>query len=165
MKHAEIISFVHCAGITTSDTIEDFDEYHLRTISEINVFSALKLLNYLVPFMKKNSSAILLGSNLSYIGVPNSLSYTISKHALLGLMRSISKDLAYKEIYSCCICPGFVETDMLRGLAKSRNVDMNDFKAIQLIHRFIEPKEIAELIYFCSEHPIVNGSLIQANLG
>jgi hypothetical protein len=42
---------------------------------------------------------------------------------------------------------------------------VSDFQGIQLFNRFIQPQEIADLIYFCSQNPIVNGGVIQANMG
>lgn len=165
LQHAEVISFIHCAGITASDSIENIEEKDLKMMMAVNVFSAIKLIHFLIPFMKENSSAVLVGSTLSYIGVPTTCSYIISKHALVGLMRSMTQDLAYKKIHACCVCPGFTDTEMLQELAQSRNCNVNDFRGIQLFNRFIQPQEIADLIYFCSQNPIVNGGVIQANMG
>ena len=165
LQQATKISLIHCAAIIKSDSIETVDEQVLRDTMEINVFSVIKLAQFLIPHMPKDSSIILVGSNLSYMGIPDCCSYIVSKHALLGLMRSMTQDLAYKGIHSCCICPGCVNTDMLKGLAKSRNSDVNDYKSFQLFNRFVEPMELAKYIYFCSENPVVNGGVMQATLG
>ena len=165
LKKAKKICFVHCAGITTADTINNFNEATLRRIYEINVISAVRIIHFLLPYMKKKSSVILIGSTLSYLGVPLSLSYTLSKHALAGLARSITQDVSNQEIHCCCICPGFVETDMLKKVSEQRSCLIEDFKSMQIFNRLIHPCEIAEVVYFCAEHPIVNGSLIQANYG
>ncbi len=165
LKKATQICFIHCAGVTTVDSIEQFDVNVFQHLLQVNVLSGIKLSQYLIPFMSKRSSIILVGSTLSYIGVPESCSYIISKHALLGFMRSLTYDLAHREIHTCCVCPGFVETEMIQELAAKKQCDVNDFKSIQLFNRFIQPQEIANLIYFCSENPVINGSIVQANLG
>jgi|LauGreDrversion4_2_1035121.scaffolds.fasta_scaffold38481_2 NAD(P)-dependent dehydrogenase (short-subunit alcohol dehydrogenase family) len=165
LKKATQICFIHCAGIITPDSIERFDTNVFQHMFQVNVLSAIKLSQFLIPFMPKRSSIILVGSTLSYIGVPESCSYIISKHALLGLMHSLTYDLAHREIHTCCVCPGFVETEMIQELAVKRQCDMNDFKSIQLFNRFIQPEEIANLIYFCAENPVINGGMIQANQG
>ena len=165
LKQAKQICFIHCAGIITPDSIENLQEDVFQYLFQVNVLSAMKLSQYLIPFMSKKSSIILIGSTLSYIGAPESCSYIISKHALLGFMRSLTYDLAHREIHTCCVCPGFVETDSIKELATTIKCDVNDFKSIQLFNRFIQPVEIANLIYFCAENSVVNGSVIQANQG
>lgn len=165
LKKAKQICFVHCAGLTTLDSIEDFDEDVFKRLFQVNVLSAIKLSQYFIPYMTPKSSIILIGSTLSYIGVPNSCSYTISKHAILGFMRALTYDLAHREIHTCCICPGFVETEMIRELAIKKQCEVTDFKSIQLFNRLIQPEEIANLIYFCCQNPVMNSSLVQADLG
>ena len=63
--------------------------------------------------MKKGSSILYVGSTLSEKAVPQMSSYVISKHAMIGLMRSTCQDLFGRFIHTACICPGATETEML----------------------------------------------------
>ena len=79
-------------------------------------------------------------------------------------MRATTQDLASKGIISCCICPGLVETDMVR-----ENMDEQTVRSIiessVLGKRLIRPEEMADAIYFCGTNPLFNGSVLHANLG
>ena len=115
--------------------------------------------------MQVGSSIIYIGSTLSEKAVKNTASYAISKHASIGMMRSTCQDLADMQIHTACICPGFTNTEMLR---RHLNNDENIIKQISsknCFNRLIQPSEIADLILFCADNPVVNGSVLHANMG
>lgn len=163
-QQAKEISLVHNASIFHSDNINTMAADRLREVLEFNLVSTQSLNTIFLPHMQPGSSIIYIGSTLSEIGVPNRASYVISKHATIGMMRATCQDLAGKEITTCCVCPGFVNTAMVTDQIDSKTLDAL-IKAKVSAGRMIEPNEIAELIYFCATHPIVNGSVQHANLG
>jgi NAD(P)-dependent dehydrogenase (short-subunit alcohol dehydrogenase family) len=55
-----------------------------------------------------------VASTAALSGIPYSAAYSASKHALLGLTRSLALELARQNITANALCPGWVETDMLR---------------------------------------------------
>jgi 3-oxoacyl-[acyl-carrier protein] reductase len=114
--------------------------------------------------MNTRSSIIYVGSTLSEMAVAGRAAYVVSKHALVGMMRVTCQDLQGKGITTCCVCPGFVNTAMLTDQVE-RSVLDEVIKAKVTAGRLIDPAEIADLIYFCAEHPVINGSVLHANLG
>ena len=158
------ISLVHNASIFENDNISTLEEDKLRTVLEFNLISTQALNQLLIPAMHPGSSIIYIGSTLSEIGVPNRASYVISKHALVGMMRATCQDLRGREITTCCICPGFVNTSMLTGQVDKQILEELVKNKVSA-GRLIEPNEIAELIYFSATHPVINGSVLHANLG
>jgi 3-oxoacyl-[acyl-carrier protein] reductase len=62
------------------------------------------------------------------------------------------------------VCPGFTDTEMLRAHVPDVAVRAT-LGARTTIGRLIEPSEIADVIVFCIEHPVVNGAVLHANLG
>ena len=111
------------------------------------------------------SSILYLGSTLSEKAVANSYSYSTLKHAVIGLMRATTQDLApNRKIHSCCICPGFTKTKMLLEHIRDTNI-LKEITKINSHNRLIEPKEISEFLYFCSQTPVINGAILHANLG
>ncbi len=164
LKNATQVCLVHNAAVYQVDTIGEIDASKWQTILDVNITAPIMLNNILIPFMPKGSAIIYIGSTLSELAVANRASYVITKHAMIGMMRSTTQDLAAKGIHSCCICPGFVNTDMAL-----QEVDRNAFNAFiaekVIAKRLIEPSEIAELIYFSATHPVINGSVLHANLG
>jgi 3-oxoacyl-[acyl-carrier protein] reductase len=164
LEHAEKICLVHNAAAFASDNISSLSCDDFRSILNVNLVSPVALNQVVIPHMKMGSSIIYIGSTLSEQAVPNRASYVISKHAVIGLMRSTCQDLAGKDIHSCCVCPGFVNTKML-----TEHIDIDVLKNFiskkVIAKRLIEPQEIAELIHFSAMNPIINGSVLHANLG
>ena len=164
VQSTDKISLVHNASIFLNDDINTLAADSLRKVLEFNIVSTQSLNTLFLPNMRAGSSIIYIGSTLSEIGVPGRASYVISKHALVGMMRATCQDLAGTDITTCCVCPGFVNTTMLTD-----QVDKEMLAAVVKekvsAGRLIEPHEIAELIYFCATHPVINGSVLHANLG
>lgn len=115
--------------------------------------------------MPHGSSLIYIGSTLSEKAVANSFSYVTSKHALVGMMRASCQDLKGKQIHTCCICPGFTDTEMLRTHVGDDSAVLEFIASLNTFNRMIEPKEIAEFIIWAHHNPVINGSVLHANLG
>lgn len=164
VRDADTICLVHNAASYQKDTVTSLTAEALRQVLEVNLIATVALNNILIPHMKAGSSILYIGSTLSDIAVPNRASYVMSKHALAGLMKATCQDLAGKHITTCCICPGFVNTPMLTGNIDRIILD-GLIKQRVTAERLIEPNEIADLIYFCATHPVINGAVLHANLG
>lgn len=164
VKDAEKICLVHNAAAFNQDAMTNLEADDFREVIEFNLVSPLNLNRLLTPKMRAGSSIIYIGSTLSEIAVPGRASYVITKHALIGMMRATCQDLAGKHITTCCVCPGFVNTTMLTSqVEESMLHDL--IKNRVTAGRLIEPREISELVYFCANNPVINGSVIHANLG
>ncbi len=159
------VALVHNAGLTTFDSAIAHDRTELTRLLEVNIFSPLALNSLIVPLMGADSSIIYIGSMLSSESVPGSASYTIAKHAMVGAMRATCQDLwSHPHIHTCCICPRNVETDMLNEVFKDHAM-LEEQKQRVSRQRLIKPEELADLIYHCSQTPIINGSVIDAHMG
>lgn len=163
-QHAGQICLVHNASFFHRDNIETLTPASLRSVMELSLVSALTLNQLLLPLMSAGSSIIYIGSTLSEIAVANRASYTISKHALVGMMRATCQDLIGRDITTCCICPGFVDTTMVTANIEKEILDQVIKQKVSA-GRLIDATEIARFIYFCAHNPIINGSLLHANLG
>jgi 3-oxoacyl-[acyl-carrier protein] reductase len=158
------LCLVHNAAEGLFDNIMTVQPNALRQSLEVNLIAAVQLNQLCLPLMKPGSSIIYIGSTLSEKSVPNSASYTISKHALAGLMKATCQDLAGEGIHTCCVCPGFVNTEMLTSRMPEKELK-NLIDAKVTAQRLIEPSEIANFIYYCAQNPIINGAMLHVNLG
>ena len=156
------VSLIQNAAMLQKDTAQELAAENLREVLEMNVVAPQIINRMAIPALKPGSSILFIGSTLSEIGVPNMASYVTSKHALAGLMKATAHDLAGTGIHTCLIAPGFTDTDMLREAAGEA---LAEIPKHVLMGRLIEPEEIAELVYFASGNPVLNGSVIGANLG
>jgi len=160
-----VLHLVHNAARLTSETVRSDDIDNFRSVININVIAPQILNAALLPKMNAGSSIVYVGSTLSEKAVPNSFSYVVTKHAMIGMMRATCQDLAGSGIHTACVCPGFTNTEMLRAHVGDSQEILDSIAAGSTFGRLIEPTEIARTIYFAADNPVINGAIIHANLG
>ena len=159
------IHLIHNAAKLVNDSVRDVDAETFRSIIDINIVAPQILNQALLPKMVRGSSIIYIGSTLSEKAVPNSYTYAVTKHAMIGMMRATCQDLAGSGIHTACICPGFTDTEMLRAHVGDSDEVLKMIGNMSSYSRLIEPVEIARSIEFAVANPVINGSVIHANLG
>ena len=157
------LHLIHNAAKLHTDQAAATSDDTLLEVMQVNVLAANTLNRILIPHMKPGSSIVLVGSTLGEKAVANAFSYVTSKHAQVGMTRALCQDLAGKEVHVSCICPGFTDTEMLRARVPEDHLD--DVAQLTTFHRLIQPEEIAQTIFWATQNPVVNGSVIHANLG
>ena len=92
-------------------TVEDWD-----LVMGVNVRSMFLATRYALPHLRQHRRGYIVnvGSISSFVGQAKTPIYTTSKHAVLGLTRSIALDYAADGIRCNCVCPGITDTPMLR---------------------------------------------------
>lgn len=130
---------INNAGVTQNTpfdqiTIEEFDR-----IMAINVKAPFLLTREAIPFMKRSSCAAIINiaSVVAHAGYPQQSIYTASKHALLGMTKSIAREYYKDNIRVHAVCPGGVYTDMV----KISRPDLSP-------EGMIMPQEIADIVFF-----------------
>ena len=154
---------VHNAAQLRNDTAQNTGSDALRAVLEVNVVAAQALNRLALPHMQPGSCILFVGSTLAEKAVPGSFSYAASKHAQVGMMRACCQDLAGTGIHTACICPGFTDTEMLR--AHVPPAAMAGVRGMSAFGRLIAPAEIAATLLWAATAPVINGSVIHANLG
>ena len=165
LDSADQISLIHNASKMQSDNVQDFNLSELRDVIEVNLVAPAILNKMIIPYMKKGSSIIYVGSTLSEKAVPQMSSYVTTKHAMIGLMRSTCQDLFGRFIHTACVCPGATETEMLQEYVQGNTEALEMMAGTLSENRLITPEEIASTLLFCSQNSVINGSVIHANLG
>lgn len=143
--------FIHCAGINNPSIIEDLDFNNIKETMQINTFSFYEILKALIPYQKINGGYILAISSIyGQISRAGRTAYAMSKHALIGLIKTAAIELGKYNIKVNALSPGFVDTNLTRK-------NNNDEK-IKIINESIplsgiaKPTDIANVAYFlCSE--------------
>ncbi len=156
---------VHNAAVMTKETVRDVDARSMQHVLQLNVIAAAQLNTLLIPAMRARSSIVYVSSTLGTKAVANTHAYVISKHAVIGQMRATCQDLAGSQIHTAAICPGFTETEMLQEHL-GNNPELRAEISATIAHgRLVQPREIAETIWFCTQTPAINGAVIDANNG
>lgn len=164
-NEAEAVVLVHNAARQEGDTVASLQAEAFRAVLQVNLVAPQQLNALLIPWMKPGSAILYVGSTLAEKAVSGCASYIASKHGLVGLMRATVQDLAGSGIHSACVCPGFTDTDMLRGHINNDPDVIAAITANVSAGRLIAPAEIADTLYFCAHSPVISGAVIHANLG
>jgi NAD(P)-dependent dehydrogenase (short-subunit alcohol dehydrogenase family) len=116
-----IVILVNNAGITASVKFADTDDDTWERIMRVNATGPFFCCRAVVPDMiaQQWGRIVNVASIAALAGLPFSAAYSASKHALLGLTRSLALELGRHQITANALCPGWVETDMLRDAIAS----------------------------------------------
>ena len=161
---ASEVCLVHNAGKHCNDSADDCDIDGLKMSLAVNILAPSMLNRGVVHLLPATSSVIYIGSTLSEKATRNSYSYTTSKHAVVGMMKATCQDLANKTIHTACVCPGFTDTEMLKRHIPDEQLRQQKGEN-NAFARLIKPEEVARLILWAHQNPVINGSVIHANLG
>ena len=161
----EQVVIIHNAAMLTKESVRDIDAQILRDVLQLNVVAAAQLNTLVIPVMGNGSSIVYVSSTLGTKAVANTHAYVVSKHAVIGQMRATCQDLAGSLIHTAAVCPGFTETEMLKNHLEQHPEVYKQIASTVAQGRLVQPREIADTLWFCSQNPVINGAVIDANLG
>jgi len=109
---------VNNAGVTRDDLLMRMSDEAWDTVLDTNLKGAFTLCKaFSRPFMKQRQGRIInISSVIGLMGNAGQANYAASKAGLIGLTKSIARELAARNITCNAIAPGFIETDMTAGL-------------------------------------------------
>ncbi len=107
---------VNCAGIVHVAPLDTYAEADWDHLMGVNLKSIYLAMRHALPHLRRHrrSYVVNIGSVASFVGQRATPAYTASKHAVLGLTRSIALDHAADGLRCNCVCPGITDTPMLR---------------------------------------------------
>lgn len=144
---------VNNAGISDSAPLDKTSDEMWDRIMEINATAPFRLTRALLPAMVKSGwgRIINIASNAGLTGYGYTAAYCASKHALVGMTRSLALDVARSGVTVNAVCPGWVETQMVSDATAriSKKTGRSEEEATSLLtamtpqRRLIEPSEVA----------------------
>jgi NAD(P)-dependent dehydrogenase (short-subunit alcohol dehydrogenase family) len=107
---------VNNAGMVGVKALHEYTEAEWDYLMAVNVKSIFFAAKHALPHLRRHrrSWIVNVGSISSFVGQAGTPVYTTSKHAVLGLTRSIALDYAADGVRCNCVCPGITDTPMLR---------------------------------------------------
>jgi 3-oxoacyl-[acyl-carrier protein] reductase len=138
---------VNNAGITRDTLLLRMQENDWDMVMNVNVKSVFNHVKALQPhFLKQRKGSIInIGSVVGISGNAGQANYAASKSAIIGLSKSVAKELGSRNIRCNVIAPGFIETEMTQVL--SQEVKDAYFKTISL-RRGGKPEDVAHTALF-----------------
>jgi NAD(P)-dependent dehydrogenase (short-subunit alcohol dehydrogenase family) len=165
------------AGVGFGGSAGDVDDERWQRTIDVNLTGTLRLVRAAIPRLieRGGGSIVLVSSTSGLVSATDSAAYVTSKHALLGLARSLAVDYGPRGIRANALCPGWVVTPMgdeeMDALAGRRDITREEAYALTNatvpLRRPASPEEIAACVLFLAsdESSIVTGSVLVADGG
>lgn len=170
-EFGSIDSLVVSAGIQRYGTALTTDDAQWDEVIGVNLKGAWNAARATLPYIQKQGGSIVNVSSVQALASQqNVLAYTVSKHGLLGLTRSMAMDFAKENIRVNAVCPGTVDTPMLKWAASLDPNPQSVYDACNAMHplgRIAQPREIGEVVAFLAHEnsSFVTGSVWTADGG
>ncbi len=150
--------------------LHELDDETWEAVLAINLVAPVVLSRALLPLMMAGGggSIVNVSSLAGFRGGTAGAAYTVSKHGLIGLTRSIAASYRNSSIRCNAVCPGGVATAMGRTATPRSAWGFEQYQpALSLAGRIAEPEEIATVISFLAsdEASNVNGAVLTADNG
>jgi meso-butanediol dehydrogenase / (S,S)-butanediol dehydrogenase / diacetyl reductase len=151
-KYGAVDILVSNAGVQVYGDAVTTSEEEWDRLMGINLKGCFLVAKYVVPHLIGRGGAIVIvGSVQSMTAISNSIAYVASKHGLLGLTRAMSLDYAQKGVRVNCVCPGAIDTPMLRwaaGLSDDPEKVIQTCNRMHPVGRVGKPEEVADAIVY-----------------
>jgi 3-oxoacyl-[acyl-carrier protein] reductase len=159
--HGRIDVLVNNAGITKDGLFLRMEDADFDEVIDTNLKSAFVATRAAARYIMRAKAGriINIGSVSGVVGNAGQANYSASKAGLIGLSKSVAKELAGKGVTCNVVAPGFIATDMTEGL---NDKIKEGAKQLIPLKRFGEAKEIAAVVAFLAseEASYVTGQVI-----
>lgn len=155
---------VNNAGITRDGLIAVMKETDFDAVIGVNLKGAFNMIRHCSPVFIKNRGGkiINISSVVGLMGNAGQTNYSASKAGLIGLTKSVARELACRNITCNAIAPGYIRTDMTQALENT-----NPLVAEIPLKRIGTPEDVAETAAFlagsCSDY--ITGEVIRVDGG
>jgi NAD(P)-dependent dehydrogenase (short-subunit alcohol dehydrogenase family) len=165
-EHGPVEILVSNAGITDDTLLLRMSEEQFTRVIDANLTGAYRVAKRAASKMlrAKKGRMIFIGSVVGLVGGPGQVNYAASKAGLIGVARSITRELGSRNITANVVAPGFIESDMTAELTEARRGDI--FGSIPL-GRFGSADEVAGTVTWLASDAAayVSGAVIPVDGG
>jgi len=125
-EHGPVEVLVSNAGITDDTLLLRMSDESFARVIDANLAGAYRVAKRATSGMlrARRGRMIFISSVVGMVGAPGQANYAASKAGLIGLARSISRELGSRSITANVIAPGFIDTDMTAQLTEARRAEV-----------------------------------------
>ena len=165
-KFKKIDILVNNAGILRDKALFMMTQSDWNEVIATNLGGVFNMSRAVITtFMKQKSGCIINMSSVSgLIGLARQTNYSASKAGIIGFSKALAKEVASYRIRVNVVCPGFIETDMLKGIPEEKKKGLVNLIPLG---RIGDPKEVAEACVFLASHKAsyITGEVIKIDGG
>lgn len=153
---------VNNAGITRDGLVFTMKPEAFSEVIEVNLTGAFNVIKAVTPQMvKKRFGRIINISSISgLMGNAGQANYAASKAGLVGLTKSVARELGKRNITCNAIAPGFIKTDMTKDIDEASHLASSI-----VLGRFGEPSEVAQAALFLAQANYITGEVLRVDGG
>lgn len=125
-KYKRVDILVNNAGVTRDNLIMRMSEADYDQVLNTNLKGAFHMIRHFSrSFLKQRSGKIINISSVSGVaGNPGQANYSASKAGLIGLTKSVARELASRNVQVNAVAPGFIDTDMTRSMSEDARTEL-----------------------------------------
>lgn len=152
----KVDALVNCAGVAVRKDVVNLAEKEWDLVLDVTLKGTYLISHYVLPLMmEQGGSVINIGSGWSLKGGPNAAAYCAAKGGVVNLTRSMAIDYGKHNIRVNSVCPGDIDTPLLRSEARQLGEDIDKFMAEAAdrpIQRVGTPEDVANaVLYFAGD--------------
>lgn len=157
---------VNNAGIRKDAVLAMMQSQDWQRVIDVNLTGTFYMSKQAVLLMmkKKYGRIIHITSPMAQMGFAGQANYAASKAGQIGMMRSLAKETAKRNITVNCISPGFIDTELIKDLTADQ---MDSYKKMVPMKRFGKPGEVAAAVLFLAgkEASYISGAVLEVTGG
>ena len=165
-KLGAVTLLVNNAGIAKQCLFQDMSEDYWRHIFDVNLNGAFNTIHAVLPNMLHEHSGCIINTSSIWgqHGASCEVAYSATKHAIIGLTRSLAQELAPTNIRVNCVAPGVIDTDMVQVLGEKTLAALAGDTPVGRLGR---PEDIAEIVSFLASDAasFITGQVITSDGG
>jgi len=154
------------AGITDDKLLMRMSEESFTGVLDANLTGAYRVAKRATAGMvrAKGGRMVFISSVVALTGAPGQANYAASKAGLIGLARSIARELGSRNVTANVVAPGFIETDMTAVMTEARK---SEVLASVPLRRYGAVHEVAEVVRFLASDAAgyINGAVLPVDGG
>jgi 3-oxoacyl-[acyl-carrier protein] reductase len=154
------------AGITKDTLLLRMSDQDFEDVINTNLNGVFRIMKRATKSMIKNrfGRVILIGSVVGLLGSAGQINYSSAKSALVGMARSITREVGGRGITANVVAPGFINTDMTASLTEDQR---KDYLARIPAGRFASPGEVAKVCTWLAsdDAAYISGAVIPVDGG
>jgi len=154
------------AGITKDTLLMRMTDEEFEQVIDTNLSGSFRVLRRATKGMMKAKfgRVIFIGSVVALYGSAGQVNYSASKSGLLGMARSLTRELGARGITANVVAPGFIDTDMTAVLSEET---IDQYKKNIPAGRFAQPEEVAKVVAWLAgdDAGYISGAVIPVDGG